>query len=521
MSNKSFFVKKIKSSPDSNGQKNGHGPLIGELASANPSPSILPWTRERFDPPSPSRNSYKGSSPRRPKNRKRGRVDDTQRSKPTVIEFSELEDGSLVDLVESADNPKKTLFAAWKDGKTTYQSRLEHGREVLIPLPRDGAVFQHVRLPRSTEPYGSVLELCLSLIKLITECVDIKEEYEAPLLHFVVATWVADRLPIAPYLSIVGLPQSGKTTLLRVLSLVCRRPLLTADITSAAFYEVCTRLHPTLLIDESGTPGDSRALRHLLRMGTLPEVLAMKKHQTYNAYGPKVICWKEPPDDPALNSRCIEIQMVESDKADLIRVDDFSVRARAAELQAKLLQFRFENYMKISTPEIPGTERLKPRSREMLAALAAPFAGDLKICAQLIEFFKMRDIFSREPLPPPEHAVLAALYSQIHQEAYAGTVLIMNLTIKVNEILETSGERLRLSPRKVGSVLATLGVGWKKRTNIGWTILLDRPQQLRIHELVGSHGMDLNLDRLIRADLRECPLCPGFLPRPEAESDPK
>jgi hypothetical protein len=510
-----------KSPSNSNGQGNGHGLLTGELASVDPISSILPGTGERFDIACPSRNSGKGSSLGKSNNRRSGRGNDAQRSAPTAIEFSELKDGSLVDVVESPDNPKKTLFAVSKDGKTTYHSRLERGREVLVPLPRDGAIFQHVRLPRSTEPYGSVLELSLGLLKLITDCVHIKEEYEAPLLHFVVATWVADRLPIAPYLSIVGLPQSGKTTLLRVLGLICRRPLLTGDITSAAFYEVCTRVHPTLLIDESGTPGDNRALRHLLRMGTSPELLAMRKHQIFNAYGPKVICWKETPDDPALNSRCVEIQMVESDTTDLFRVDDFSVRARAAELQAKLLQFRFERYKKVRAPATPDAERLQPRSRDILASLMAPFAEHMELCTPLIQFFKMREIHNREPLPPPENAVLTALFSQIHQEAYTGSVLIQNLTIKVNEILEKSGERLRLSPRKVGSVLATFGVGWKRRTNTGWMILLDRPEQVRVHNLVRSHGLDLNVDRFIRTDWRECPLCMGESHRPEPQSDPK
>lgn len=521
MSNDITFDKRIESSPESNGQKNGHSPLTGEQVTVDPISPNLPWSRDEFDSPSPLRNSHKGSPPKRPKSRKRGRVDDADRSMPTAIEFSQFKDGTLVDLVESPDNPQETLLAAWKDGKTTYHSRLERGGEVLTPIARDGAIFQHVGLPHSTEPYGSSLELCVSLLKFITECVDIREEYLAPLVHFVIATWVADRLPIAPYLSIVGLPQSGKTTLLRVLSLVCRRPLLTGDITSAAFYEVCTQLHPTLLIDESGTPGDTRALCHLLRMGTIPDVLAMRKHQVLNAYGPKVICWKERPDDQALNSRCIEIQMVESNRMDLSRVDDFIVRTRAAELQAKLLQFRFERYRRIRAHAIPRTEGLQPRSRDLLVSLAAPFAEDIKFCAPLIEFFKRREIFNREPLPPPESAVLTALFSQIHQEAHTGLVLIKNLTNKVNEILETLGERFRLSPRKVGAVMATFGFGWKRRTNAGWVVLLNEAEQVRVHNLVDSHGLDLSLDRFIRVDWQACHLCSGVSQQPKVQSDTK
>jgi len=52
-------------------------------------------------------------------------------------------------------------------------------------------------------------------------------------------------------------------------------------------------------------------------------------------------------------------------------------------------------------------------------------------------------------------------------------------------------------------------------------IILDRADQVRVHKLVKSHGMDLNLDRFIKADLRECPLCMGDSPRTELQSDPR
>jgi hypothetical protein len=95
------------------------------------------------------------------------------------------------------------------------------------------------------------------------------------------------------------------------------------------------------------------------------------------------------------------------------------------------------------------------------------------------------------------------------------------LTAKVNEILEANSERFRLSPRKVGAVLATFGFGWKKRTSIGWTILLERAEQERVHKLVNSHGMDLNIERFLRADLRDCPFCKGGSSRPNLHSDPR
>ncbi len=374
-----------------------------------------------------------------------------------------------------------------------------------------GLVTASHRVPLGTDSWWSSKILVpdaprkRTLTQFTERCLDVKIECIPLLVHFVLATWVADRLPVAPYLSIVGLPESGKTTLLRVLSLVCRRPLLVADITSAAFYEACAQIKPTLLIDESGTPGDNRALRHLLRMGTTPDVLAMRKGRVFDAFGPKVVCWREPPDDPALNSRCIEIQMRETKKTTLYRLTDPSLNEQAMRLQAQLLQFRFENYKKVVAPTIPDVHCLRPRSRELFYVLAAPCGEDVEICQLLLDLFKNRDLFTQEPLSPEASVVLTALFSQIHQTAYEGRVLINDLTTKVNSIFEATGERLRLSPRKVGAVLSTFGIGWKRRTKIGWTTLLECEDQARIHELVEKHGIDHNL--VLGADLRDCPLC--------------
>src|SRR5260370_9991523 len=124
---------------------------------------------------------------------------------------------------------------------------------------------------------------------LVLECVAVDEKDLHVLADFVLSTWFVDRLDVAPYLSVVGLPQSGKTTLLKVLSLVCRRSLLIADISSASFYEACARFMPTMLIDETGSIRSNRTLRHMLRSGTTRDVLAVRNDRVFHCYGPKVI----------------------------------------------------------------------------------------------------------------------------------------------------------------------------------------------------------------------------------------
>ena len=185
---------------------------------------------------------------------------------------------------------------------------------------------------------------------------------------FVLATWLPEKLPCAPYLALVGPPGSGKTTALRILSLLCRRSLPTSDITSAAFYDVCHRVHPTILIDEASTAGHPRTLLHLLRSSSSPGFIALRKDKAQLAYGPKVLSWIELPNDAALNSRCIVISMCKTARRDLRNPDDPSILHRAAKLRRQLLQFRFEHYHSLSAAKLPGDIQLSPRALDQYRA---------------------------------------------------------------------------------------------------------------------------------------------------------
>jgi hypothetical protein len=168
----------------------------------------------------------------------------------TEIDFAAMKDGALVELVEDSKDPRRTCFAVWKDDEVRFTDRIEQDGQVFVPLSRKNEILRHVRLPSAALPYESSGVLLCCLESFISQCVAVDKKQVPVLADFVLSTWFVDRFPVAPYLSVVGLPQSGKTTLLRVLSLVCRRSLLIADITSASFYHACARFTSTMLIDE-------------------------------------------------------------------------------------------------------------------------------------------------------------------------------------------------------------------------------------------------------------------------------
>ena len=87
------------------------------------------------------------------------------------------------------------------------------------------------------------------------------------------------------------MPGSGKTTILRVLEKLCRHSIAVTDVSSAAFYRAYEETVPTLLIDETSTVADPKKVLHLLRSGSTPGFVALRKDSFYKCYGPKVFAF--------------------------------------------------------------------------------------------------------------------------------------------------------------------------------------------------------------------------------------
>lgn len=432
-------------------------------------------------------------------------------ARPTrVVDFAELEDGCLVELIENPQDRTQTRLAVWNGSQAHYAPQVDSETCSLVPLPRTDSALRHIRLPRGTRTYGSPWILMSAVEGLIERCVQLPQPYLLVLASFVLTTWLIDRLPVAPYVAVIGLPQSGKTTLLKVLRLVCRRALLTADVSTAAFYDACDQFTPTLLIDEAGTHGNNRTLRHLLRAGTTQDVVAMRRNHSYHAYGAKVLSFIEPPDDLALNSRCIQVPMTEATRSDLLPPTDPIIEAQAAELQKALLQFRFEHYKSIRPAVVPGAEKLRPRDRDLLSCLAAPFRGIGFIRQFLLKFFEMQAHMKAAPLPLAENAVLSCLYFLAHFQPGlqdGGVIAIANLARSVNAVLKLKEERIKLSPRKVGAALTSLGISDRLRTKRGCMLFLTKADRERIHKLADTHGMDYTLPWMFQQSAEGCDLC--------------
>jgi hypothetical protein len=427
------------------------------------------------------------------------------------IDFAELENGSLVEVVEDPADPNQTLLAVFKGGRIRLAGRVKDRGRILVPISRTTLGFADLKLPRGIMSYTSVTRLVKSIAAFIRWAVDVPHEYVLLLAAFVLYTWVADRLLTAVYLSVIGLPQSGKSTLLELLSLLCRRALLTSDISQAAAYQACN-FNPAVLIDEIDW-NSSRTLgfRQMLRAGINPSARALRVHQSSSSFGPKVFGSLEASSDLALNSRCIQLIMTETNRKGLLKPGHPFMAKLASDLRQRLLKFRFDYYKSIRPALVPGAEKLRPRSGDILCSLAAPLVGNPHWTGFLLNFMKFRhDPATREPLEPRQDALLATLWEVIHQKSPLKNVRIggkISLSSATNVILLSGGERLTVTDKGVGRMLASLGFRSTQRTKNGWILWLDSSTLERCHQLMQTYGNRYVQDCDFVQHSTTCPSC--------------
>ena len=103
------------------------------------------------------------------------------------IDFAELSDGTLVEMIQSPADPTKSLLAVYKDGNVQYAEQWRDGNRVLVPIPRVDEMLKHVRLPAGSEPYVGLEELTRDVACFFGSCLDIEVTWRMLMTAFVVS----------------------------------------------------------------------------------------------------------------------------------------------------------------------------------------------------------------------------------------------------------------------------------------------------------------------------------------------
>jgi hypothetical protein len=186
------------------------------------------------------------------------------------VDLREMPDGTLVETIAHPNQPGKTSLAVFQHGEFRIEDKLELADRTLVPLDSTVPGVQHIHFADGIEEAANAEDLFGDTMALLMAIVGVSEEHLCALSAWAIGTWFVQKFPVAPYLSFVGPPGSGKTTALRAMRLFCWRALATADITSAAFYDISDKVGSTLLLDEAATLANRRQIMHLMRAGSTP-----------------------------------------------------------------------------------------------------------------------------------------------------------------------------------------------------------------------------------------------------------
>jgi hypothetical protein len=404
------------------------------------------------------------------------------------VEFTILPDGRMVDLVSSRQ-PSGLGFLVWQDGNIRRASHIEHDGELLVVPKMDPTVMSALRLPTTARSCPEIGELFMVMMNYIEAYVDITTEYSFLIAAFALSTWFADRLSVAPYLSICGPPESGKTTLLRLLHCLCRRAIHASAVTAASLYRLAAPVHPTLLIDEAdfGTDRTSRDFQRLLRGGNRQGLRVLCNGKAFENFGPKVIASRVPLDDAALVSRNINIVMTPSDR-DVPSLDSDAEEKLSDVLQPMLEMFRLQHYVRVVASQDPRFLKFPPRLRDNARALAAAMLGNEELQQRLAGALESQlPCMQFDRFNEPEWTVMLALYGFCHVRK--GDCYVRELTDETNRILRENGEPRLYSPKRVGQILnKTLGFPTRRRGE-GYRVELTLAIARQIHSQARAMGI--------------------------------
>ena len=202
-------------------------------------------------------------------------------------------DGSILELVRIPGGELNFLIWNGKSAKTAGKF-LRQG-ETFAPLRIDPTILRLLQLPSNTANYGSTRKLFTEISALISRA-QVGDFVAKVMSLCVFATWMADYLPVAPFLWIVAPPMTAVEPLLQVVHQLCRRSLVVSDISAARFRFLPADLRPTLIMEVCH---QSRQVLSLLRASKWHRALIAADGKAVDAFGARIVFAREPLRDPA------------------------------------------------------------------------------------------------------------------------------------------------------------------------------------------------------------------------------
>ena len=279
--------------------------------------------------------------------------------------------------------------------KLEYAKRRKHAAEKLgirvselddlVGGARDSHACESLFPHWMVEPSAESVEaepLLIEIIERIRSHVAMPTDSALVVALWVVMTWVHDVAAVHSPILLVTSPEpnSGKSTLLGVLSFLARRSLQSVGITAAALYRSIEKWQPTIIVDEADTAfTDNDDLRSVVNSGwTRGQGVIRCDSETneprmFSTFCPKAIGMKGRKLPDTTIGRTIIIEMARKRPGECVTdfryVDDDGL----AGLRMKLARFATDNAerLRMAEPDMPlGFENRRAANWRLLLAIA-------------------------------------------------------------------------------------------------------------------------------------------------------
>ena len=392
-------------------------------------------------------------------------------------------DGAMIELISGSSKPNKPNLLLWKGRKVKVGPRVEHGGCIYEAPQLDPILWRAMRLPAGCCDYGSARALFDGIRDLFQRHLGLPESESGLLACFVISTWLADRLPTAPNLTISGPDEERGIDVLRLLSCVCRHPLMLAELTPGSFRSLPMQLSLTLLLDQQRLRPN---VQRLLRASSYPGMLLPgNRGCLVDLYGPKAIfCGKDSAVD-TLSGGVIQISVAPSQLQSAL--DPQVKNEIATRFQPHLLMYRLKNSGKVGQSRV-DVSKFAFATRQLACTLAACFPEDSELARDTLDLLRPQDDEVRgQHSRDINCAIVTILWGFLHEQKER-EVRVDELAKDVNKFLRDRGEIREYSAEELGWKLRDLNIP-RHNSSSGRHVLLERDTSQSVHRLARVYDL--------------------------------
>lgn len=421
----------------------------------------------------------------------------------------------IVETIYNATD-QETHLAVFEDGRGRADTSVKGFRDdEFSPLPPETDFIKTglLRLPSSFTDYGSPVELYERIKKYLVEYSQLDDGFVTLSSVYVLLTWVYDRFRTVPYLRAIGLPGTGKSRFLEVMSNICYKGVFCAGaVSTSAMFRLIDATRGTLVLDEAEFE-NSQAYAEITRIlngGHSKGGVVTKSEpggkkgsfvsRSFAVFGPKVFATRTRFGDQALESRCLTkafLPLASTDKPVHLPMD---FETKSIELRNQLLQFRADYFLKISDDPESVSKIKSPRLKQVCLALTSIAKQILpEVYEELVSFLESyEDELTIWQGSNDESDVLLCIANLIqNQEVIKGKKIYMGMISHYYNENLAEGKTNRyggyskdeITARKAGSVVDNLNLR-KKGDGKGKYLPLDSKQLEAITLLIQRYGLE-------------------------------